>query len=69
MNPVSPKVYGAVGGSGVSSMLAIVIVYILGLFHVTMPTEVAMAFAGLLIAAGTWVGGWLPHSGEAPPHT
>jgi hypothetical protein len=67
MNPISPKVIGAVAGSSTSSMLAIVIVYVLSLFKVIMPTEVAMALAGLLVGFGTFVGGYLPPHGEVAP--
>ncbi len=42
---------GTMAASGMGGMLAIVLVWLLGLFHVEMPMEVAIALASVLIGA------------------
>lgn len=54
-------------GTGVGGAAAIVLVWVLGLFGLEVPNEVAGAIVLLLGAAGTIVGGWLvpsPGGGE-----
>lgn len=42
-----PKVASAVGGSGCGAALTIIVVWILSLFHIVVPEDVAEAFTAL----------------------
>lgn len=62
MNTVSPKVSAAGGAAGASTPLSIVIIWLIGLLHVTVPPEVAAAIASLIAAFAAIVAGYLmPH--------
>ena len=57
--PISRKVAAATGGTGASTLLATVLVWVLGQMNVTMPVEVAMSAGGLLVIACTFFAGFL----------
>ena len=66
MNPISPKVAAAGGAAGVSTPLSMIVIWALGLLHVTVPPEIGGAIASLIAALAAVVAGYLvPH--QAPP--
>jgi hypothetical protein len=76
MNSISPKVSGSAGAAGVSTPVAIIVIWLIGLTHVVVPPEVAAAIASLLAALSAFaVGYYMPHdpqivallAGQQPP--
>lgn len=64
---VSPKVSAAAGAAGASTPLSIVVIWVIGLLHVTVPPEVAAAIASLLASLASLVAGYIvPHNPPAP---
>lgn len=60
---VSAKVSAGVGAAGASTPLSIVVIWILGLFNVQVPPEVAAAIASLIAAIASGIGGYIvPHT-------
>jgi hypothetical protein len=57
----------AAAGTGVAGAAAIVLVWLLSLIGVDVPTEVSAAFAVLLAAVGSIVGGYLVRPVESTP--
>lgn len=69
MNAQNPR-NGTMASGGVAAMLAVVLVWVLGLYHIEVPSDVAAAIAGLLTAAGAFVvhrTGAEPEEEPAPP--
>lgn len=65
---ISPKVSAAAGAAGGSTPLSIVIIWLIGLLHVTIPPEVAAAIASLVAALASLIAGYVvPHSPQQPP--
>lgn len=62
--PVSPKVVAStVAGGGVLAV-ATVVTWILGLAHIDVPSDVALAGATVLVGAAVWVAGFF----KSDPH-
>jgi len=59
---MSPKVSNGFGAAGGSTPVTIIIVWLIGLMHVTIPPEVAAAIASLVAAlCGLLAGYMTPH--------
>ena len=74
MNPVSSKVVAGAGAAGGSTPLSIVLIWALGLVHVTVPPEIAAAIAALVASLASLAAGYaVPHNtaplDPAPPVT
>jgi hypothetical protein len=59
---MSPKVAAGAGAAGASSPLSIIVIWLIGLTHVTLPPEVAVAIGSLVAAGASLLAGYLvPH--------
>jgi high-affinity Fe2+/Pb2+ permease len=63
---IGPVTTAAAAGTGVAGAAAIVLVWLLSLIGVDAPTEVSAAFAVLLAAVGSIVGGYLVRPTSEP---
>ena len=60
-NSVSPKVVAGAGGVGVSTPFSILVVWVLGVFNINVPPEVAVAIGTLVGALASLVSGYVVH--------
>ena len=65
--PVSSKVVAGAGAAGGSTPLSIIIVWALGLAHVTVPPEIAAAIAALIASLASGTAGYMVRHNDAPP--
>lgn len=64
---ISPKATAGSAGATAGGQIMVVVVWLLSLFHVTMPADVAVALGGLLSGLMAFAGAYaVPHV-EPPP--
>lgn len=56
--PAQPKVKAATGGAGAAGAITVVLVWVLSMFGVDVPPEVASALTTLIAAAGAFLAGY-----------
>lgn len=66
---IRPKVVGAVGGVTLGGAIATLVVWIIGLNHIVVPPEVAVAMAAIFSAILAAVGGYATPSPYVLPDT
>lgn len=68
MQTVSPKVSAAGGAAGGSMPLPIIIIWLLGLAHIDVPQDVAVAITALIATGAALITGYIvPHVPPPPP--